>query len=108
MTEAPVRLSRESAKLINNSGGNAQLWYVTAEHKILRRRRLGVQEVPYRTGHLKQLGSSTTACGLPAFLWPTLWGVRVRDVEDMCRTCLLAAFSDGDVMGPDAARAQRR
>ena len=60
--------------------------YVTASHTVRVTADTRTREVPFGIGHLRELGSKKTACGLPAFNWPILWDERWNAV-DQCPDC---------------------
>lgn len=62
-------------------------WYVTGSHRLRSQSPSGPAEVPFGRAHLRQVGSSSTACGLPALNWPIFWDLAVNTPVDMCPEC---------------------
>jgi hypothetical protein len=72
-------------------------WYITASHVLRLPSGSDRFEVPWGTGHLRQVGSTDTACGLPALNWPIFWGLNAEDLASGCETCQQeASASDYD------------
>lgn len=61
--------------------------YVSAAHRRLDRTFVVPMEVPFGTSHVREVGSSHTACGLPALNWPIFWDTEYDEVDDICREC---------------------
>lgn len=61
-------------------------WYVTSAHRVVRQER-GSAVVPFAVGHLKEVGSAATACGLPALDWPIFWDLPLSQADNGCPEC---------------------
>lgn len=72
-------------------------WYVTARNQVRGSVRGETRKLPFGTAHLKEVGSSRTACGTPALEWKLCWDLRVSDVRrQLCRECSSRASQDPD------------
>lgn len=55
------------------TAADPQQWRVSAPHGRPPRPYIDEPRRPYGTGHARQVGDTSTACGLPAAGWPFFW-----------------------------------
>lgn len=91
-----TRRAQQSGQVSAQPPRPIRRWYVTSAHRVVRQGP-GPAEVPFATGHLKELGSAATACGLPAVNWSILWDLPLRQVETVCQACT-------EIVGPGLER----
>jgi hypothetical protein len=68
-----------------------QRWFVTCHSTEKRKVRDAYVEWPRSLAHAKRMGSTSTACGIPAWSWPKLFHVSFPPVRtDVCPDCVAA------------------